>query len=77
MSADGGKTWHAATIKPAESPGRGSTGRLKTQVGTGQQLLMSRATDALGRTQPIDGLALWNPRGYEWNGVERLDVTFG
>ena len=35
---------------------------------------MCRATDALGRTQPMDGLTRWNPRGYEWNGVDRVEV---
>jgi len=38
-------------------------------------MLVSRATDAIGRTQPIDGLARWNPRGYEWNGADRVEVT--
>ncbi len=76
VSADGGKTWHQATVKPAESPWAWWHWSAKVRVHAGQQVLMSRATDALGRTQPINGLALWNPRGYEWNGVERLDVTF-
>lgn len=76
VSADGGKSWHQATLKTAESPWAWWYWSAKVKVGAGKQVLMSRATDALGRTQPIDGLARWNPRGYEWNGVERLDVTF-
>ena len=76
VSADGGKSWHQATVKPAESPWAWWHWSAKVRVPAGKQVLMSRATDALGRTQPIDGLALWNPKGYEWNGVERLDVTF-
>jgi sulfite oxidase len=76
VSADGGKTWHRASVKQAESPWAWWHWTAKVKAGGGKQVLMSRATDALGRTQPIDGLARWNPRGYEWNGVERLDVTF-
>ena len=33
------------------------------------------ATDALGRTQPLNGETRWNPRGYEWNGVERVEIV--
>ena len=76
VSADGGKTWHAAKIKTPESPWAWHHWSVRTRVKSGNQVLMSRATDALGRTQPIDGLSRWNPRGYEWNGVERLGVSF-
>jgi sulfite oxidase len=77
VSVDGGKTWRAATIEPPESPWAWHHWSLKAQLGPGRQVLASRATDALGRTQPIDGLVLWNPRGYEWNGIERIEVAFG
>jgi len=33
---------------------------------------MVRATDGLGRTQPMNGNIWWNERGYEWNGVMRV-----
>jgi sulfite oxidase len=42
---------------------------------SGRNQLMARATDALGRSQPMDGLSRWNPRGYEWNGVERVEIV--
>jgi len=76
VSADGGKSWQMAEIEKPESPWAWHHWSVKTRVGSGEQTLMSRATDALGRTQPIDGLARWNPRGYEWNGVERSAVKF-
>jgi len=76
VSADGGKTWQQADIKAPESPWAWYHWSTKAKLGAGKQVLMSRATDALGRTQPLDGLTRWNPRGYEWNGVERLEVTF-
>lgn len=76
VSADGGKSWHMATIETPESPWAWHHWSVKLDVEAGDQMLMSRATDSLGRTQPIDGLARWNPRGYEWNGVERSTVKF-
>ena len=77
VSADGGKSWHQAMVKKAESPWAWCHWSLPMQLGPGKHVLMSRATDALGRTQPIDGLARWNPRGYEWNGVDRVELMVG
>ncbi|HRX35647.1 MAG TPA: sulfite oxidase [Aestuariivirga sp.] len=74
-SADGGKTWQSADIKPPESPWAWYHWTAKAQLTAGNNVLMCRATDALGRTQPMDGLARWNPRGYEWNGVDRVEIT--
>ncbi|MBD1545594.1 sulfite oxidase [Roseibium aggregatum] len=74
VSADGGKTWMSADIKPAESPWAWYHWSAKAKLASGSNMLMSRATDALGRTQPMDGLTRWNPRGYEWNGVDRVEV---
>jgi sulfite oxidase len=33
------------------------------------------AIDFLGRTQPLDGAIYWNPNGYEWTGVYKMEVT--
>jgi sulfite oxidase len=74
-SADGGKTWHNATIKPPLSPWAWYHWSVKAHLPSGKPTLMCRATDALGRTQPMDGLTRWNPRGYEWNGVDRVELT--
>jgi sulfite oxidase len=75
VSADGGKTWQSAAIKPAESPWAWYHWSAKAKLASGSNVLMCRATDALGRTQPLDGLTRWNPRGYEWNGVDRVTIT--
>ncbi len=75
VSADGGKSWAAATIKPAESPWAWYHWSSKAKLASGTNVLMCRATDALGRTQPLDGLTRWNPRGYEWNGVDRVEIS--
>jgi sulfite oxidase len=76
VSLDGAKTWREAAIEPPESPWAWHHWSLSAHLGPGAHVLASRAIDALGRTQPIDGLTLWNPRGYEWNGVERVKVEF-
>jgi sulfite oxidase len=75
VSADGGKTWMNADIKPPESPWAWYHWSAKTTLASGKTVLMCRATDALGRGQPMDGLTRWNPRGYEWNGVDRVEIT--
>jgi sulfite oxidase len=75
VSADGGKTWQNAEIKPPESPWAWHHWSAKAQLAAGSNILMSRATDGLGRTQPMDGLTRWNPRGYEWNGVDRVEIV--
>jgi len=76
VSADGGRTWQQADIKSPESPWAWNHWSTTVKLASGKHALMSRATDSLGRTQPLDGLSRWNPRGYEWNGVERLEVAF-
>ena len=75
VSTDGGKSWKEAAIKPAESPWAWHHWSLKASLGSGKHELMSRATDAKGDSQPVDGLTRWNPRGYEWNGADRVEVT--
>jgi sulfite oxidase len=75
VSSDGGKTWHNADIKPPMSPWAWHHFSAKAKLVKGKNTIMCRATDALGRTQPMDGLTRWNPRGYEWNGVDRVDIT--
>lgn len=77
VSIDGGKTWRNATIAAPESPWAWHHWSLSADLPPGEHVLASRATDTLGRTQPIDGLSRWNPRGYEWNGVERVTIEFG
>jgi hypothetical protein len=75
VSADGGSTWQAATIKPAESPWAWYHWSTKATLKSGTNKLMCRATDGLGRTQPLDGLTRWNPRGYEWNGIDVVEIA--
>ena len=75
VSVNDGATWHKATIKPPLSPWAWYHWSVRAHLGKGTHALRCRATDALGRTQPMDGLTRWNPRGYEWNGVDRVVIT--
>jgi DMSO/TMAO reductase YedYZ molybdopterin-dependent catalytic subunit len=72
VSVNGGTTWRKALIE-------GNDGRFGWYRWVSPQLLapgdyevMARATDELGRTQPMNGNVWWNERGYEWNGVMRV-----
>ncbi len=75
VSADGGSTWQSADIKEPESPWAWYHWSTKAKLASGTNKLMCRATDALGRTQPLDGLTRWNPRGYEWNGIDVVEIA--
>ena len=75
VSADGGKTWQMAEIAKPESPWAWHHWKANASLSAGSNQLMARATDALGRSQPMDGLSRWNPRGYEWNGVDRVEIV--
>jgi hypothetical protein len=37
--------------------------------------LLFAAEQSLGAFQSVDGLTRWKPRGYEWNGADRVVVT--
>src|SRR5205085_2820336 len=56
FSADGGKTWHEATLGGESKPNAWRLWEFnwKTPAGSGKSTLMARATDAKGRTQPIE-----------------------
>lgn len=73
VSADGGRTWHAAQLDSADGPWawRGFSATL--EVPEGEVELMARATDCAGRGQPMT--PAWNPRGYLNNAVHRVRGT--
>ncbi|KPQ07477.1 MAG: sulfoxide reductase catalytic subunit YedY [Rhodobacteraceae bacterium HLUCCA12] len=75
VSFDYGASWHPATVEPA--PNRYSWQRWRAEVTlplTGYYELWARATDNLGRSQPVV-VPGWNPRGYLNNSCHRIDVT--
>ena len=75
VSKDGGETWENAELKLSESPWAWHHWSLKTKLDAGEHVLRVRAIDAIGRSQPLDGTAAWNPKGYQWNGVDTVKVT--
>ena len=54
VSADGGKTWHNAEIKPPGRPWAWHHWSVKRILAGGKQTLMSCATMRSGRSQPMD-----------------------
>ncbi len=75
VSTDGGKTWQDATIEGGAGPWAWQKWSLKTSLDAGTHDLRCVASDALGRSQPLDGTVAWNPKGYEWNGADLVRVT--
>jgi DMSO/TMAO reductase YedYZ molybdopterin-dependent catalytic subunit len=77
VTTDGGATWQDAELEETleETTGRHAWRgwRLTWTPSPGRYTLGARATDATGRTQPVD--AEWNRGGFANNGVQRLDVV--
>lgn len=72
ISIDGGISWQLADLKPAA--GRFAWRRFEFTLDRpprGEIEIIARATDAEGRTQPIECVP-WNPRGYLNNMVHRV-----
>ncbi len=75
LSCDGGRTWSAASLGPL--PDRFAWRRFEATLANlpaGPVEIIVRATDAEGRTQPLDS-APWNPRGYCNNRAHRITGT--
>src|SRR5262249_30780723 len=72
ISVDGGKSWQPAELGPL--PGRFAWRRFTATLAgmpAGPVEIIAKATDAQGRTQPLDCVP-WNPRGYCNNMVHRV-----
>jgi DMSO/TMAO reductase YedYZ molybdopterin-dependent catalytic subunit len=74
-SPDAGNAWHPARLEVPNSPYAWYRWKASLHLPRGKHQIWARAIDALDRTQPSDGAIHWNPRGYTWNGVEKIDVT--
>jgi hypothetical protein len=74
VSVDGGSTWKPA--RPYRSGHRQAWTQWRyvwKKPALGQQVLMARATDAAGRTQPL--VTPYNDNGYFFDAVVRHPVT--
>lgn len=76
ISTDGGATWSAAQLSAEKAR---YAWRLWTYswrpAKSGDYVIMSRASDSRGRTQPAE--AFWNPSGYLYNAVDQVKVHVG
>ena len=75
VSVDRGKSWTPAEFEIPDSPYSWYEWKTEKTLTPGTYEIWARATDALGRSQPLDGKIFWNPNGYEWTGVFKCDVT--
>jgi sulfite oxidase len=74
VSTDSGRSWRAAALSPESARFAWRLWSFAwTPPGAGEYVLLSRATDSRGRSQPMD--MPWNPGGYCWNAVDRVRVT--
>jgi DMSO/TMAO reductase YedYZ molybdopterin-dependent catalytic subunit len=75
VSFDRGQSWQPAKFDVPESAYAWYRWTTQANLKAGVHEIWSRAIDALGRTQPLDGSIFWNPNGYEWTGVFKVEVT--
>jgi hypothetical protein len=74
VSSDGGRSWAEAGL--GEDKGKYSWRQWSLRwkpPKPGRHILMVRATDDIGGSQPFEGL--WNPAGYLWNKIEKTEVV--
>ena len=74
VSFDRGQNWQPAKFEVPENPYAWYRWTTQANLKPGIHEIWSRAIDALGRTQPLDGSIFWNPNGYEWTGVFKVEV---
>jgi mono/diheme cytochrome c family protein len=73
VSPDGGATWQAARLVGPRI--RFAWRRFEHAfegLAPGARVLLSRATDARGRVQPL--VPAWNPPGYLWNAPDSVSI---
>lgn len=75
VSLDQGQTWHKAQVEKAADRYAWYPWTFRTDLRKGRNVVWARAIDVLGRSQPLDGSIRWNPRGYEWNGVDKVELN--
>ncbi|HKV54779.1 MAG TPA: hypothetical protein VJN94_09055, partial [Candidatus Binataceae bacterium] len=75
VSFDRGHSWRQAVLEVSKSSYAWHPWTIQEKLAPGSYEVWSRAVDALGRSQPLDGSIYWNPNGYEWNGVHKIEVT--
>jgi sulfite dehydrogenase len=72
VSLDGGATWAEAKLEGPSTPYGFRVFRHAWSAAPGRHVVVARATDTAGATQPET--AVWNPAGYLYNAQDRVDV---
>jgi DMSO/TMAO reductase YedYZ molybdopterin-dependent catalytic subunit len=72
VSTSGGKKWHEATLAPPVGPYAWRAWRHDWTAEHGRHILLVRATDDQGNTQPLD--QPWNAHGMGNNIAQRVNV---
>ncbi len=72
LSFDGGRTWSPATLDRPGSPWGFRVFRRTWTPEPGRHVVLARATDGAGATQPET--PVWNPSGYLYNAFDRVEV---
>lgn len=73
ISVDEGRTWEVASLVGEDQPYAWRQWRFEWRPAQpGGSTIMCRATDDRGMTQPMT--SPWNPGGYLWNGIDRVEV---
>jgi len=75
VSVDGGLTWGDAKVGEPPSSSAWHPWAFDWTAEPGESVLVSRATDATGRTQPLGERDAWNVKGYSNNAVQRMPVV--
>ena len=75
VSFNKGETWQQSELKKPESKFSWTHFEIEKELAAGEASIWTRAIDSNGRSQPLNGSVAWNPRGYEWNGVEKVTVN--
>ena len=75
VSLDKGQSWQRARLEAPDGKYAWTRFRHEFALNKGRHSIWTRATDQWGRSQPLDGSIAWNPSGYEWNGVEQIDLV--
>lgn len=77
LTTDGGRTWRRAELTVPDSRYAWYPWRIELELPPGEHEIVARATDALGRSQPLDASLQWNPAGYAFSAADRLSVRAG
>jgi sulfite oxidase len=72
VSTDGGSNWNAATLGRDQAHYAWRLWSYNWNAPPGEHMILSRATDNVGRTQPAT--PVWNPGGYLYNAFDEVRI---